>query len=330
MFGDSSDTILQVHFGQSIPRDLKPDICTCDIYTDETNRYDPNKSEHEAQGSCFTCLDWAVRANLRVYVHKRTSAAVENYQEENTFCYDVKWQSYDTLLTPLVDCFILNDEQWFGLGDIQSPIWPLDKLQFEWTSLATNLSSEFAHSSNLFEAATNQLAFGSYANFSLFLTQGIYISNLIGLSLKISQDSKTGARKLCISVSYTDKCSQTWSRGDHLERRSSLLTTEADGIQIGGSHPNSFNWNDHYRNGVSELTSNLFYKEKIYTLPQWTGDFGYIELAPRHCDWNSLRSVVGSVLNLGMIGFSLIRLGSVWKRLSMVSWKRKKRKPFKT
>lgn len=604
--GESLETILQVQFGQSIPRDLKPDFCTCDIYTAESKRYDPNQLD-EPDKSCFTCLDWAVRANLRVYVTKHVD--YDSYFE-NSFCYDIKWQSYDTLLTPLVDCFILNDEQWLGLGDIQSPVWPLDKLQFDWTPLTTNLSSEFVQSNPLV-AASNQLAFGSYLNFSLYSTKGIHIGNLrtdFGLSLKISQDSKTGARKLCISVSCTDKCSTNWARGDHLDelrhnnnrleysicsasnlnsliskqlkdrqqkiannarryeasnevvvfgasgsgsdappghserliekelkteqpanfsarfnqslpisnetnvtfsvnglpegigliertifltspefmpvldgqtlrqhvdeivklslktssillidtrwetyvgslklnvamfpkakllfeilhnkgfkivlavkpyidtgigisnvnqlfeagrlytasyrkdlyvgklepqqskeslntretlirrqslfsfrnqsieiglndsvklpylfrckesqdgycvlidltqlsnriwminsiRRSSLLTTEADGIQIGGAHPNSFHWDDHYRNGVSELANSLFYRENIYTLPKWTGDFGYIELAPRHCDWDGLRSVVNSVLDLGMIGFSLIHPGSVW------------------
>lgn len=595
-FSDSLETILKVEFAQNIPRDLKPELCTCEIYAAESKRYDPNFPDQSSE-SCFSCLDWAVRANLRVYVTKQIGNGDDDF-----FCYDVKWQSYDTLLTPLVDCFVLNDEQWLGLGDVQSPIWPLNKLQFDWTSLATNLSTEFLHSDS-FEASTNQLAFGSHVNFSLVSTNGIFIGNLktdFGVSLKLSQDSKTGIRKLCLSVSCTDKCGHTWSREDHLDelrhhnnkleysicsapnlntliskqlkdrqriislnskrfeasnevvifssgsdsvlgaeriiekemkveqsvgiptiasqesilndtsltvnllpegigliertifltsaefmpdldgqtlrqyvddivklslktssillidtrwetyvgslklnvamfpkakllfeilhnkgfkivvsvkpyidtgigisnvnqlfeagrlytasyrkdlfmgrfgsqkkesssiretitrrqslfsfqnqsieiglndsvkfpyllrckesqegycvlidltqpsnrvwminniRRSSVLATEADGIQIGGSHPNSFHWDDHYRSGVSELTNALFYKEKIFTLPQWTGDFGYIELAPRQCDWTGLRSVVNSVLDLGVVGFSLIHPGSVW------------------
>lgn len=715
--GDSSDLILKVLFAQGIPRDLKPDECTCDIYETEaklynngyggggdvgivtTNNYSDinrNNEESSSPSVCFSCLDWAVRANLRVHVEQTTKSSQDSnlIPSTNSFCYKIKWQSYDSLRTPLIDCFVINndlDEQWFGLGDIQtSPSWPLNKqLQFDWTNLDTNLSAEFLESSlnsnnnnneskmssSIIYSDLNQyLSFGSYVNFSLFSTHGIHINDIktdFQISIKLMQDFKLGTKNLCISATCTDKCRKSWLRSDHLNefkyinnileykicsglsmkslvsqqltnnvknleeivkkfdlspssssqdyvsefkyesersfkstqptlpqptstatntntksqriierenskiesitsttgsgaaslstpttststdlsklsfseplmnnysnesssisesitnklpegigliertifatslefmpildgqtlrqyvdsivkfglktssillidtrwetyvgslklnmalfpkakllfeilhnkgfkivftikpyidtgigisninqlfnigrlyaasymkdtfverfgkssiekvsikesvirrlslfkfqnesiyigpndtvrfpyltkckesqdgycvlldltkisnrnwlinsiKRSNLLTVEADGIQVGGAHPNGFNWDDHYRSGISELCKSLFYKEKLYIIPQYTGDFGYIQLAPRSCTWDGLRSMIDSVLNLSINGFSLIHPGSVWGDLKSANSNQSESSHFKS
>lgn len=620
---DSSEPMLKLMFAQGIPRDLKPDQCSCDIYEAETRRYYVNETgDIENKALCFSCLDWAVRANLRVYVEQTTQPAQDSSLPSTTsYCYNIKWQSYDTLQTPLVDCFVIGEEQWFGLGNIQTSHWPLNKLQFDWTALVTNLSSEFVHNEPqpIVTPDLGSLPLGSHVNFSLFSTHGVHINNIktdFQLSMKLTQDLDSGTKKVCISAACTDRCHQTWLRSDHLDKfryennileyrictgssmkslisrqlemkvkllaenvrkfelnnndvainlengvrgtsnrlknvksekmiekesrtepistsvnlgfseplnalnesveltglpegigliertifatssefiptldgqtlrlyvdnivklslktssillidtrwetyvgslklnvamfpkakllfeilhnkgfkivltlkpyidtgiginninqlfdlgrlysanfmkdtfaqrfgrvakekasiketlirrqslftfenqsifigpndtvrfpyftkckesqegycvlldltqqnnrawlsnsikRSNLLTIEADGIQIGGTHPNGYNWDDHYRAGVSELVKTLFYKEKLYILPQYTGDFGYIQLAPLECSWVSLRSVINSVLNLGIDGFSLIHPGSVWGDLKLTN-----------
>lgn len=685
---DSNDLILKVLFAQGIPRDLKPDECTCDIYETEAKLYnnilnddqdnniinklhdddnDNYNDRDDANSVCFSCLDWAVRANLRVYVDQITHISQDTNTMPSTksFCYKIKWQSYDTLRTPLIDCFVIDDEQWFGLGDIQTSAWPLNKLQFDWTNLNTNLTAEFLLPSNNDQASTskttttttttnllssmiysdlNYLPLGSYVNFSLFSTHGIHISDIrtdFQISIKLTQDLKSGTKSACISTACTDRCHKSWLRSDHLNKfryvnnileykicsgssmkslvsrklaanvkiltdnvkkndvlsfnhqdelkshhefnehhksslksmfntvqsksqkfierenskfesssttsgsisssatndlsklsfseplnlnlnnetnteinklpegiglieriifatslefmpvldgqtlrqyvdnvvkfglkispillidtrwetyvgslklntalfpkakllfeilhnkgfkivftikpyldtgigignvdslfeakrlyaasymkdtfaerfgkssiekasvkesivrrlslfsfqnesiyigpndtvrmpyltkckesqegycvlldltqnsnriwlinsikRSNLLTIEADGILVGGAHPNGFNWDDHYRAGVSELCKSLFYKEKLYIIPQYTGDFGYIQLAPRSFTWDALRSVINSVLDLSINGFSLVHPGSVWGDLKLTN-----------
>lgn len=600
-------SILKVHFGDGIPRDLKPNMCTCAIYNEETRRYNPTSGDMEDKKNCFACLDWAYRVNLRVYTSDRLK---QQSSDNSSFCYDIKWHSYDTLQTPLVDCFeVKDDEQWFGLGDIHWPIWQLNKRQFGSTPLVSNLSAEFLDQDDKVDVV-NHLALGSYVNFSLFSTTGIYIGKIrtdFQVSLSLSQDSKSGKKRICLSAACTDKCTQTWSRIHHLEQlryhnnyleyricsadslkslitkqfvektslgltvtatskpspveiiadtgisgsisakvvesetiiarvqsgtepvkdsvvnttsetkdsasrerdlpeslgliertifttsseflpvldgqtirqyvddivmlglkaspillidprwethvgslelntalfpkakllfeilhnkgfkivltikpyidsiigttninqlfengrlysanfkkgnfvwpsfgapyrkvvshgqrgtiirrkslfthvnesieigqkdsvripyicrckesqegycalidltqaqnrawmidnimQSSLLTKDADGILIGGAHPSGFQWDDHYRRGVSELAKSLLIKRKVYTIPQWTGDFSYIQLAPRQFSWDGLRSILGSILNLEMNGFSLVHPGSVW------------------
>lgn len=218
MDGLDLERILKIQIAQNVPRDLKPDKCTCEIYSSETRRYNPNKTIEDEE-TCFACYDWAFRANLRVYISHNNNLFGNNI-ENSTYCYHIKWQSYDALQTPLVDCFLIDNEQWFGLGDIQSPLWSLNDLTFDWTPLVTNLSAEFRHTPTT-KAAPNQLALGSHVNYSLFSTKGIHIGNIytdFETSFKISNDSKTGLKRMCLSVSCTDKCTQTWARIDHLEQ----------------------------------------------------------------------------------------------------------------
>lgn len=631
--------IAKLHFGQGIPLDLKHETCACDVFSVEAQKWQAPNGHHETryqldprQTDCIACLDWAMRGNLRIYFKREET----NTKDSHHYCYDIKWQSYDTLTTPLIDCIELGEEQWFGLGDVCNPIWPLDKLRFGRTPLITNLSSEFFPSSSATSLETSldghlnnkRLAFGSYANFSLFSTNGIRLGGLrtdFQPSVEISTDPKTGTKRLCLSASCTDRCSQRWSRldrldefkyqnnlleysvctasdwkqliskhyiniraaspfltdskrpvsdgevnlsgasptttlktqqhsermievestkpieanklptrsdrlrgdlegginisgsnkrvldgigliertifatsqesiptldgqtlrqyvdgivklglktspillidsrwqsyvgsmrlnttafpkgrllfeilrnkgykivltikpyidasigigsinqlldmgrlydaryknepissekrwyeigslssgGDNMEpveastkvhqasliRRRALfsfqneivtqevddrplvpyyfrckesqeghcvlidltksknrawltetikrswLFQESDGIMVGGAHPYGYQWDDHYRAGMGELVKSLYYRENIYAIPQWSGNFGYIQLAPRGCNWNDLRSIVNSVMNLGMMGFSLVHPGSVW------------------
>lgn len=653
------DTILKVQFGQGLPANIKSQVCECEIFSSELERflaliYSTRLSRGEIgdrthDGStCFACLDYASRANLRVFVNKRnpqiSNGGGNVVQEEDSFCYHVKWQSYDSLSTPLVDCFLLADAQWFGLGDIHSPYsWPLNRLKFNWTPLSTNLSSEFQFSAQQLssdEASSDfQLNLGSYVNFTLLSTRGIFIGNIhtdFKISTELSHDSRSGANRICLKAACTDKCTENWMRLDHLEkfrhvnnvleysicsanslksiisskvkertqtiwdemkkrlstiekstnikqnvtitiqsndsekksessiekesspslvgvdlsslsssgaspepliaenrsiqldasaqnestiihpltnslpdgigliertifatsleylpvldgqtlrqyvdsvvrlglktssillidsrwetyigslklnvalfpkskllfeilhnkgfkivltvkpyidaaigigkinqlfdsgrlyeanfktstgkdvehvdlaeaktvrepivRRTSLfsfqnhsvalvlngtgrfpfmfsckesqegycalldlaqasnrawfisnikksnsLVTEANGFQISGAHPIGFNWDDHYRSGVDELVKNLMYKEKLFTISQWTGEFGYIQLAARKRTWSGLKSILNSVLTMGMMGFSLVHPGSVWGDLKVES-----------
>lgn len=583
------ETILRARLAQIIPIDLKPDRCSCDVFTAQQSRLNPKGFTHH-QGTCLSCFDWAYRSNLRVTTESKPS--------DDSFCYRIMWQSYDALTNPPSDCFLLGDEQWFGLGDIIGPSLSMNKQTFDWTPLNTGIHQQLFPKVSTREPRNN-LEFGSYVNFTLFSTNGVLIGDMksdLSVSLRLSVDSKSGSRKLCFTTSCTDRCSHRWDRIEDLDKfrhlnnfmeysicssskmnaliskqleeraqpllsewrkplpdsshanlsglelapsgsikrrtrgselqiihqpsdrklnarltgendpelpegiglveraifatspefmpsldgqalrlyvdtivkmglkispiliidsrwevyagslklntalfpkakllfeilhnkgfkiiftlkpfidtsigigninqlfeagrlvgvtnvkdtrdytpahvktrtnrsitetvtrrkslfsfgnqsievepmkeyplifrcsesqealcalvdlgqaanrawmrtsinRSSLLTSEADGIQIGGCHPSGLAWDDHYRGSVSKLARSLFYHDKLYVLPQWTGDFGYIQLAPRNFDWNALRSVLSSTLNLGMMGFALVHPGSVW------------------
>lgn len=575
---DNLVPIFKIRYGLNIPLDLKPESCDCDLFDSDL---DQNSHGFE----CFSCLDWAFRANMRIYVEKRA-----DYSAQDEFCYHIKWQNYNTLFGPLVDCFGFEDENWYGLGDIQDPSWPFSRTDFDWRSLKTNLTGEFEATANNSEAYEN--TFGSYVNLTLISGNRVSVGKLrtdFEILAKLSRDSITGGRQMCLSATCTDKCSETWQRDDHLDRlrlknnffeytvcsgrslkslvsrhlyssttelskqvfersqtrsvisssninetigqtqflgnassvsirndsseprivpegiglidrlifatsmeyfpilngqtireyvdkivdlnlkssiilsidtrwqtyvgsfklnsdffpkarllleilhhrgfkiiftirpyldtaiglntvddllganklyptsfvdhrllrksdpraieelslhpggfevisrreslfkrrnvtirirsktsekfpllfrckeskvgycglfdltkpknRAEMITTikkiellslGADGIRLAGTHPIGYSWQDHYRESLSELTKDLFYKERLYTIPQYTGDFGYIELAPRPFLWRSLKSILNSVFNLGMMSFSLIHPGSVW------------------
>lgn len=629
--GSTLEPVLRIKYGAAIPRNLKPDLCSCKLFETELDSFIYKGANQTSQQSsvsqsstCVACLDWGVRANLRIYMDKEGSN-----DDDATYCYNFKWQSYDSLYTPLLDCFIAEDEHWFGLGDVQSPeSWPLDNSQFDSTPLNSNLTAEFFLSESVPADLTNQSNFGSHVEPTLFSTKGIFIGDIktdFEPAFKFHPRSLNGFKKLCLSTSCTDKCTQSWLRSDHLKefknsnnileyrictassvkklvsdkisrrlkrlaevvsvyrelslqeastgnnqsrftndqqtspvrpnyldsvaretsnnissrgeplatrleqslteklsttkpevnrdlpagigliertifatslefmpildgqilrqyvdnivkldlksssillidtrwetyvgslaldgvafprpkllfeilhnkgfkivftikpyidaavgignlnqlleagrlykassvprdahfrifgsrtkgtvstrdyvvrrrslfrfenttieigsndtsrfpflyrckesregfcvlldlnsaqnrawlanniKRSSLLSLDADGIQLGGSHPNQINWVDHYRRGMSELARDLFYKEKLFVIPQWTGDLGYIQLAPRDFNWNSLRSVVNSVINLNSIGYSLVHPGSVWGDLKSIN-----------
>lgn len=601
------DPVLRLRFAQGIPMDLKPEECTCDLFDEQTRLYNPNLTVSD---DCYHCLDWESRANLRVYMRRL---------DPDSFCYNIKWQSYDALRTPLTDCIELNEDQWFGLGDLYSPLWPLNKLESDWTLLVSNLSIEFNANDSMRMANGNsinsstRLKLGSLVKFSLISASGVHINGLktdFQAYIRIRRDPRLSSGKLlCLTVACTDKCTRMWNRLDKLEelrynnnileynictsthwhnlvsrqlpdksrlssvsmainkgpesndpmaisppkesiklspensievesskvvagdklsspsknsnssapnerdlpegvgliertifatspdffpvldgqtlrqyvdsivkmglktssillidtrwqnyvgslnlntalfpkskfffdilhnkgfkillsikpyvdtvigvnnigqllgssrlytarykksdlqvsapdygpssttaskvadtnvrgniirrtslfkyhnetvfldrenseetpylcscresreghcvlldvttarnrawlidaiKRSNLLTQEVDGIQLGGAHPNEYYWEEDYKHGLSEMVKTLMKQERIYTVPQWTGDFGYIQLAPRRCDWDGLRSTLNTVLNLGTIGYSLVHPGSVW------------------
>lgn len=600
-------SIFKIRYGLNVPLDLRPEECDCDIF--DVNGRQPVVYENL---KCFACYDWAFRANLRVYVEKKDEAS-----EEKGFCYHIKWQNYNTLFGPLVDCLMLEDEQWFGLGDIRNLSMPFNRLEFDWRPLKSNLSVDSLLEIGKPEKFDDNIGFGSYVNLTLFSSNRIFLGNLetdFEILMNLTKDAVTGGKQLCLSATCTDKCTETWLRDDHLEqlrfknsffeytvcsgrslkdliskqiikstsslsaqvsenfqlrastttnnqdrsfssgrgnkelnstnnepglastiqnktplkdttitvkqnlssgsfpegiglidrlvfttsteflpvldgqtvrdyvdtivnldlkssvilaldtrwqsylgslrlnsfmfpkakllleifhnrgfkiiftvkpyldtkigletiqdliksdrlyptnfvdhrllrksdpravevdslnlhrletlsrrvsffkyknftlrfksrdiekfpllfnckestqgfcglieltnewnrrdlvhsiKRTDLLTFGADGIKIGGTHPNGFAWQDHYRESLSRLTRDLFYREKLYTIPQYTGDFGYIELAPRSFTWQSLKSILNSIFNLGMMGFSLINPGSVWGDLKI-------------
>lgn len=659
--------IFRINFAQGIPANLKGEECSCEMFELEARKFNKQLSNaDENNKSCYACLDWSMRANLQVRVTREQDAVQSLHSSllpldqsllPTINCYEFKWQSYDTLATPLVDCFQLNnDEQWLGLGDLQTTKWPLNKFHFNQTLLITNLAREFglATSSNSqiltldeeqlvggkiydFNSKLNRLNLGAYVNFTFFTSSGFFLGDLksdFQPSIWISQSTKrANTRELCLSVSCNEKCTQTWSREEQLDawrfsnnlleyrvcsganwrdlvsrqvrrhsrdlaakfaretnkthesllansrevnsldersppivsratsttleqagdttptvdplnevvsvaptrrqqsiaegiglidrtifatspefmptldgqtlrhfvdnivklglktspillvdtrwqmyagslklnsalfpkakllfeilrnkgfkivltvrpyidtdmgigyinslaesnrlykaahqlfrleigaaqrtvpkvidptdlqldgdlgnaelpqrrrayltrrlaffkfrnetvwienkkrsktpylhpskdsssgyialidvteeknrnwmiemiRRSNWLTQEADGIHLGGTHPEGFQWDDHYRDGLKRLIDDLFYKENLYTIPQWTGNFGYMQLAPRARSWNGLQSVLESVLNLNSLGFVLVHPGSVWGDLKQAA-----------
>lgn len=606
LFGEELNPVLKVKLAVKLPKNLRPDTCTCDLFDDELEKFSSVKGDRANRNSnlkCIACLDWPYRNNLRVYLEQKNSSN----GDISSLCYHLKWQSYDSLRTPLTDCIIVNEEQWYGLGDIQSPIWPLDGMDSEYTPLATNLTAEFLAPETVVSDLVNQINFGSVVEYSLLSTKGVHIGDIktdFEAAIRFHNQRELGTKEICLTTSCTDKCTQSWLRDDNLHdysiqnnileyricsasstkklaestlkerlgilyenlkiekkdsdivsqvvnagerrlvhndtignmtmedknisveldkmkpnqstsrlpnpevrnefppgiglieriifatspefmpildgqilrqyvdnivkldlktssillidtrwetyvgsmtldnvafprqkllfeilhnkgfkivltvkpyidaaigignlnqlfeagrlykassvprdahfrigprtkglvssrgslirrkslfkfenitvefgsnesfrfpylykckessegfcvlldlnqarnrawmvaniKRSSLLATDADGIQIGGSHPNRINWDDHYRKGMSLLVLDLFYREKLFVLPQWTGDLGYIQLAPRPFDWTSLKSLIGSVINVNSLGYSLVHPGSVW------------------
>lgn len=609
--GEELEPVLKVKLGLGIPKDLKPEICTCNIFESELLRNAPTATVSPPQAAplkCVACLDWAYRSNLRIYLESSNSDS----EQTDVSCYQVKWQSYDSLFTPFIDCILADEKQWYGLGDIQSSSWPLDTIQSESTPLLTNLTAEFLSPDAALSDLINQINFGSFVEYTLHSTRGVYIGDIktdFEPAIKFNKQSETGAKRICLSASCTDKCTRSWLRDENLNeystrnnlleyrictagsqrrlierklkersktlggnfeldgqppdlssggsvrtllsgpssgqgnvsrpnlvnlgetkitseqdksssvnqgqlpivkqleqkeypsgigliertifatslefmqtldgqvlrqyvdnivkldlktssillidsrwetyvgsltldsvafprpkllfeilhnkgfkiiltvkpyidaaigignlnqlfdagrlykassvprdahfrsgsrtkgavnsrgsvlRRYSLfkfenvtievgsndtfrfpylykckesrekfcvlldlnqfrnrawlianikrsnLLSDADGILLGGSHPNRINWDDHYRKGMSALALELYYKEKLFIIPQWTGDLGYIQLAPRPFDWSSLKSIVGSIINLNSLGFSLVHPGSVW------------------
>lgn len=229
------DRVLRINYGRGIPSNLKHQECTCEMFEAERLKYlgqpnDGKASSSGAQGDCFACFDWARRANMRMFVNKTQYRNLMNHQHSGMLeedlsitCYDIKWQSYDTLETPLVDCFEMNDEQWFGLGDIQTPLWPLNKLdQADFKPLTTNLLADFPghqrrHADHSAQSA-GALEFGSQVDFSLLSSNGFAIGNLktdLQPAIKIS----ASGREICLSAVCSDKCSQLWTRRDEEAER---------------------------------------------------------------------------------------------------------------
>lgn len=216
------EPILRVDFARGVPDNLKPEECRCKVFENELRKRVPKVSwaDGGVDNLCFSCLDWAVRANLRVLVEQSTKS-------DTDICYNIKWQSYDSLATPLIDCFsIEKNDQWFGLGDIHSAEWALNKLSFDWLSLATNLSAESMISLNGLSmhqptnpnSGSSVPSLGSHANFTLISTGGIFVGELrsdFRLSVKVEQATEGGAgggKRICIKASCSEKCGKVWSR----------------------------------------------------------------------------------------------------------------------
>lgn len=115
----------------------------------------------------------------------------------------------------------------------------------------------------------------------------------------------------CVLLDLNRDPTRAWLTSQ-IARSELLVSNAADAILVAGSHPDAFLWDNHYREGLSHLVRSLFFGERIFTIPQWTGDLGYMRLASRPFTWQGLRSVLNSVLNLGLEGYSLIHPGSVW------------------
>lgn len=270
----------QVHYGRGLPKNLRHAECTCEMYEAETRRHhrqtagtgealdsdEPSRVTKSRDGDCFFCLDWSHRANVRVFVNssrpltglrqidsanaqRPTPRSVALDEDQSITCYEVKWQSYDTLRTPLVDCFRINDnDQWLGLGDIQQPTGILNKInQLEPVAIMSNLSGEFFEGPSPQAAAVDneaplesppdrpssmtesrpsrELTFGSFVEFQLLTQSGFYVGN-VRTDFRPAVSILAERREICLSVSCTEHCTKTWSRLDDVKRlkhRNNLL-----------------------------------------------------------------------------------------------------------
>lgn len=241
--GSSSDLlqepVFKLQFGTNIPLNLRPEKCDCGLFKKETN----------TQLECIACLDWAYRANLRVFIeqinsnHYQSRAKYSNqttyspaWEPEREFCYHFKWQNYNTLMPPLVDCLMVGDEFWFGLGDLLEHSTnshaadssdSLTKLDFEWRPLKVNLISDLTGQWN--EATRSgdspfedrALAFGSYVNLTLISSSRIFVGNLrsdFEILMRLQRNPLDGSKLVCLAAACTDQCTETWQRDDHLEK----------------------------------------------------------------------------------------------------------------
>jgi len=264
--------VLGIRFGQGIPANLRGDHCSCEMFEREADKfnglsYATEKSTSSSNTTCFACLDWSMRANLQVLLlHEQQtkispsvySSVMDQSLLPKITCYEVKWQSYDSLTTPLVDCFNLHDEeQWIGLGDIQTPQWPLNSAPFNETSLVASLAREFGNELEnvgamslekedrllLYESGRGQqrgrfpsrnLIFGSHVNFTFFTSNGFYLGDLksdfqpsIWVTRSAGGSGKSGsqnggessnAKRLCLSVRCTERCGKSWVSENHVNK----------------------------------------------------------------------------------------------------------------
>lgn len=217
--GELDRRIFAINYGLNIPFDLRAEKCDCSLFDELLNdgeQFGASKSRHQ----CVACFDWAYRANLRVYVER----AKENPSpQEGDICYHIKWQNYNPNFGPIVDCFMPEtDDSWYGIGDIHRPNWPWNQQQFEWRPIKSNLSQDIRFDVNSAAEATESLdILGSFVNFMLVSERRLFVGNMktdFEILANLSIESATGAKRMCLSASCTDKCTETWQRDDHLDQ----------------------------------------------------------------------------------------------------------------
>lgn len=209
---DNEKILGQIRFGLGLPYHLKFTDCSCEQYDQIAERFKANLTSKKSQAGlklgsdCISCFDWAYRANLRIYGRP-------NEQDTKYSCYDIKWQSYDSFKTPIIDCFPLSEEEvWLGLGDIQKPSLPLGELLFNETKLSAVTDFEFKRN---ITQPKEPLAFkfGSQVEFVLLSSTGMLIYNLRSTSnpyVSLRYDLITKNKMFCLSMknSYEHESSE--------------------------------------------------------------------------------------------------------------------------
>lgn len=196
--------ILKGSFGQGIPTNLNPMACDCDEYESILLKHSNysissnNLIERQEGRKCLKCLDWPYRANMRVYMTPFDKT-------KQSFCYHIKWQSYDSLTTPLVDCYDLHGSHWFGIGDLLNVAsWPLNNISLPKTPFVTGLpsrtSSSLSNDNSQANTGGNGLIIGSSSSRKWLSTNGILIHDIpLEIPLYVSLNHSRN-KKLCLSI----------------------------------------------------------------------------------------------------------------------------------
>ena len=82
----------------------------------------PFKCTEDASHSSEMCLYWKDRANLTIHY----------YEEDQTNCYQIRWNSTSEHAMPW-DCYDFGNAHWYGGGLFQGSNWPLQNASFQKT-----------------------------------------------------------------------------------------------------------------------------------------------------------------------------------------------------
>ena len=149
------------------------------------------------KASLGTLISDSARANAKVNATSNSTLKMEfedidtgkttleiNKSEEHDQCFDVKWVSkYENKLE---DCFDTISSHWYGLGEMFTQKWPLDKAVFKMTPF---LTSDFIdhYSSSIFGGILEPFIINSKG-------AGIYISDHVPLHISMN----SGNKKMCL------------------------------------------------------------------------------------------------------------------------------------
>ncbi|XP_065672279.1 myogenesis-regulating glycosidase [Hydra vulgaris] len=112
----------------------------------------------------------------------------QNFSEQ---CYEIHWKA--NYHTKLQDCFDVKNSHWFGLGELFSQKWPLNKVTFPMTPF---LTSDFLdkYQPKLFGGVLEPLIVNS-------LGGGIYVADYVPLHVSMNDNTLS---RFCIKADYNN------------------------------------------------------------------------------------------------------------------------------